>query len=132
MFQTLPSLNGLRAFEAVGRLESFSAAAEELMVTHCAVSRLVCALEKQLDVVLLEPIWRPTTAGDRFLCRLQPAFELIRWGLRRFCALRKARRSRCPATSTFLMRWLMPRFHGFAERHGKFDVRFISHDDLPD
>ena len=54
MFQTLPSLNGLRAFEAVGRLESFSAAAEELMVTHGAVSRLVCALEEQLGVVLLE------------------------------------------------------------------------------
>ena len=59
MFQTLPSLNGLRAFEAVGRLESFSAAAEKLMVTHCAVSRLVCALEEQLGVVLLERgIWR--------------------------------------------------------------------------
>ncbi len=54
MFQTLPSLNDLRAFEAVGRLERFSAAAEELMVTHCAVSRLVCALQKQLDIVLLE------------------------------------------------------------------------------
>ena len=54
MFQTLPSLNGLRAFEAAGRLESFTAAAEELMVTHCAVSRLVCALEKQLDIILLE------------------------------------------------------------------------------
>ena len=54
MFQTLPSLNDLRAFEAVGRLESFSAAAEELLVTHCAVSRLVCALQKQLDIVILE------------------------------------------------------------------------------
>ena len=54
MFQTLPSLNGLRAYEAVGRLECFSAAAEELMVTHYAVSRLVRALEKQLDIVLLE------------------------------------------------------------------------------
>ena len=54
MFQTLPSLNGLRAFEAVGRLDSSSAAAEELIVTHRAVSRLVCALEKQLDIVLLE------------------------------------------------------------------------------
>ena len=60
MFQTLPSLNSLRAFEAVGRLESFSAAAEELMVIHCAVSRLVHALEKQLVVVLFgaQPIWR--------------------------------------------------------------------------
>jgi DNA-binding transcriptional LysR family regulator len=33
---------------------------------------------------------------------------------------------------TFLMRWLMPRFHRFADCHGKFDVRFISHDDSPD
>ena len=30
------------------------------------------------------------------------------------------------------MRWLMPRFHRFAERHGKYDERFISHDFSPD
>ena len=53
----------------------------------------MCAL-KQLDIA-----W-----GRRLrarLCRLQPAFELIRWGLRRFCEFRRARRSRRPARARF-------------------------------
>ncbi|MFU1925377.1 LysR family transcriptional regulator, partial [Klebsiella pneumoniae] len=39
MSRDLPSLNALRAFEAAARLHSISLAAEELHVTHGAVSR---------------------------------------------------------------------------------------------
>jgi hypothetical protein len=42
----LPPLNALRAFEAAARLESMSRAAEELSVTHAAVSHQVKALEE--------------------------------------------------------------------------------------
>ena len=82
------------AFEAVGRLESFSAAAEELMVTHCAVSCLVHALEKQLVVVLLERSRygaRTTTAGDRLLRQSQPAFELVRSGVEEISGTQKGK-----------------------------------------
>ena len=41
----LPPLNALRAFEAAARHVNFSRAAEELEVTHGAVSRQVSALE---------------------------------------------------------------------------------------
>lgn len=44
----LPSLNALRAFEAVARLGSMSLAARELHVTHGAISRQVRALEEAL------------------------------------------------------------------------------------
>lgn len=44
----LPSLNALRAFEAVARLGSMSLAAQELHVTHGAISRQVRALEEAL------------------------------------------------------------------------------------
>jgi hypothetical protein len=44
----LPSLNGLRAFEAAARLGSFVAAGEELNVTQAAISRLVRHLEDRL------------------------------------------------------------------------------------
>ncbi|MEK5759855.1 MULTISPECIES: LysR family transcriptional regulator [Acinetobacter] len=36
--RTLPPLNALKAFEAVARNKSFSLAAEELCVTHSAIS----------------------------------------------------------------------------------------------
>ena len=47
------SLNALRAFEATARLRSFSAAADELSVTHGAVSRQVRSLEDSLGLALL-------------------------------------------------------------------------------
>lgn len=47
--RTLPSLNSLKAFEAVARHKSFSLAAEELCVTHSAVSHQIKQLEEWLD-----------------------------------------------------------------------------------
>lgn len=48
-----PSLNALRAFEAVARLSSLKLAALELGVTQSAVSRQLTALEQQLDTRLI-------------------------------------------------------------------------------
>lgn len=53
MSRDLPPLNALRAFEATARLLSVSKAAEELNVTHGAVSRHLSALESQLGIALL-------------------------------------------------------------------------------
>ena len=47
------SLNALRAFEATARLRSFSAAADELSVTHGAISRHIRSLEDSLGMALL-------------------------------------------------------------------------------
>jgi LysR family glycine cleavage system transcriptional activator len=54
----LPPLNLLRAFEAVARLGSVSAAANELYVTHSAVSQQIKALEESLGVKLLNRVGR--------------------------------------------------------------------------
>lgn len=48
----LPSLSALRAFEAAARHGSFRVAAEELNVTHSAISHQVKALEQDLGVPL--------------------------------------------------------------------------------
>jgi hypothetical protein len=53
----LPSLNGLRAFEAAARHASFTAASEELNVTQAAVSRMVRLLEDRLGFPLFERRW---------------------------------------------------------------------------
>ena len=50
--KALPSLNALRAFEAMARTGRVTLAAEELNVTHSAVSRQVKALERALGVSL--------------------------------------------------------------------------------
>ncbi len=52
MRHDLPPLNALRAFEATARLNSVSQAAEQLHVTHGAVSRQIKVLEEHLGVAL--------------------------------------------------------------------------------
>lgn len=52
-YQSIPySHNGLKVFESVARLMSFTHAAEELYVTQSAVSRQVKQLEADLDTIL--------------------------------------------------------------------------------
>lgn len=50
----LPNLNATRAFEAAARHGSFARAADELGVSHAAVSRHVRNLESELGVALFE------------------------------------------------------------------------------
>jgi hypothetical protein len=50
----LPPLNALKAFEAAARHGSFTRAADELHVTHGAVSRHVQVLEAWLGLPLFE------------------------------------------------------------------------------
>lgn len=52
----LPSLQTLRAFDAAGRLKSYSKAAEELGLTHGAVSHRIRELEERLGVTLFKRV----------------------------------------------------------------------------
>lgn len=80
MTRTLPPLNALRAFEAAARYESFSRAAEELGVSHSAISRHVRGLEARLGVQLFRDASRGvalTAEGGHYLQRITPAFDVI-------------------------------------------------------
>lgn len=50
----MPSLIALRAFEAAGRHECFTKAAQELSVTQSAVSRQIKLLEDQLGIKVFD------------------------------------------------------------------------------
>ena len=52
MTARLPSLNGLRAFEAAARHLSFTNAASELNVTQTAISHQIRRLEEELGIRL--------------------------------------------------------------------------------
>ena len=78
MSRQLPPLQALRAFEAAARFENLSAAAEELHVTHGAVSRQVAALEAWLGMQVFHRIGKRvqlTDDGRRYLLTVQAAFE---------------------------------------------------------
>jgi DNA-binding transcriptional LysR family regulator len=62
----------VRRFEAVCRLRSFSRAADELGLSHSAMTKSIRSLEESLNVRLLERTTRslaPTPAGQRLLSR---------------------------------------------------------------
>ncbi|MBO9622778.1 MAG: LysR family transcriptional regulator [Sphingomonas sp.] len=122
----LPSLNALRAFDAVARLGSFKAAASELAVTSTAVSHLVRNLEEQLGVRLLERTprqVRPTPEGRTLHEATTLAFGAIRSGV---AAVRKSGDPRVltvSATSAFLSAWLVPRLASLHRALPGLDVR---------
>ncbi len=109
----LPSLNALRAFEAMGRTGSATRAAAELNVTHSAISRQVKALEAALGVRLFE--------GPRHRLRLTPRGQTLLAGLGvGFDALSAAVQGVSEATEVHLaihpslaVKWLIPRLPRF-------------------
>ena len=72
MARRLPPLNALPAFEAAARHLNFSRAADELNLTHGAISRAVKHLEDQLGVQLLHE-GDAATGLEQFLLILQKA-----------------------------------------------------------
>ncbi len=120
---TLPSLHALRAFEAVARLGSMSAAADELAVTNGAISRHVRSLEESLGVLLLKrgaQTSEPTPEGLRLAEGLATAFGLIQ------ASVEQVRPG--PATiscsESVMMFWLLPRIARFQQRHPEMPLQF--------
>lgn len=123
----------LRAFEAAARLGRLTAAAEELAVTHGAVSRHVSHLEALLGTPLFEgPRNRPrlTAEGRVFGTALTAAFDQIEDAVR-IIAKGDDTLLDVACLSTFAMRWLIPRLHDFSTRHPRYNVRLATDDRSP-
>ena len=125
MPRRLPSLNAMRAFEAAARHLNLSRAADELCVTHGAVSRQVKSLEDQLGTLLFDrkdARLALTRAGETLATTARTAFDLLETGTAQVRADANRESLTVSCWSTFMMRWLIPRLHGFTERHP--DIRF--------
>ena len=123
----------LRAFEAAARHGQLTAAAEELAVTHGAISRHVSHLEAFIGTQLFEGARnRPklTAEGRVFGFALTSAFDQIEDALR---MIAKGDDSILDVAclSTFAIRWLIPRLHDFAARYPHYDVRLATDDRPP-
>src|SRR5438552_18050082 len=97
----LPPLNAIKAFEAAARLGSFTRAAEELSVTHGAVSRQIRLLEEWLGTSLFLRTSRnavPTRAGTDLLADAGPPSTGWRVPL---CVCRAVKPARCSTYRRF-------------------------------
>lgn len=128
MTKRLPSLNALRAFDAVARHLSFARAAAELHVTPAAVSQLIKLLEEELGQVLFKrgKTLRLSAAASAALPLLREGFEQLQ---------RAADRLRLGSSSgplvistppTFAARWLISRLDDFQVQHPEIDLRLLA------
>ncbi|MDB5456635.1 MAG: transcriptional regulator, LysR family [Caulobacter sp.] len=123
--RSLPPLNGLRAFEAFGRHGRMTLAADELCVTHGAISRQIRQLELHLGVALTEgpkSRLRLTEAGLRLAQGLTEALDQIDAVLPRQVQA-EPRTLQVSCLPTFAMKWLIPRLPAFVAQHPDTPVR---------
>ena len=115
-------LAALPAFRAVARLGSVRAAAEELHLTHSAVSQQIGLLETRLKLRLFDRRGRRVVlnaAGQALLAAVGPALDQIDDGVRaaEAAAVGAAQRVRVTALPSFAQRWLLPRVGRWHARH---------------
>lgn len=122
----LPSLNALRAFEAMARTGSATLAGAELNVTHSAVSRQVKALEAQMGVRLFEGPRHAlslTRAGRDLLPGLTAAFDGLAAAVAR--ARSEGQDLHVAVNASLSVKWLIPRLADFGRRHPEVRVHLV-------
>lgn len=132
--QRMPSLNALRCFEAAARLEHFGGAAEELHLTHGAISRAVRTLEDDLGLALFERRSRRvflTDAGRELAESVQEGMQRMRSTCNRLRqSVASEQRLTLSCEPTLLMRWLLPRWPVFlrqlAKSHPEAQVHLVA------
>jgi LysR family glycine cleavage system transcriptional activator len=120
MTPRLPPLSALRAFEAAARLESFSRAAEEIHVTHGAVSHQVKALEDLVGVPMFARSGRRVTLtaeGKALADRVRAALRDIGDAMESVTRGKRDHQLTVSMLPSFAARWLMPRLGRFMEKH---------------
>src|SRR5215218_1555992 len=131
----LPSLNGLRAFEAAARHLSFTKAAAELNVTQTAISHQIKRLEEELDLKLFVRRNRTlalTAEGRDYLPGIRAAFQDLRLATARLMRRENANVLIVSTITSFAAKWLMPRLSKFQQQHPSIDVRVTTSTELTD
>ena len=135
MAARLPSLNGLRAFEAAARHMSFTQAAAELNVTQTAISHLIRRLEQEIGVKLFVRQNRGlalTPEGRDYLPGVRTAFQDLRLATDRLLRKDDGRVLTISTMASLAAKWLLPRITSFQEQHKEIDVRITTSLDLID
>jgi len=121
----LPPLSTLPVLEAAARLQSFSAAAEELHVTHGAVSHQIRSLEEYLNVSLFSRQGRRvvlTAEGAALADAVREALGRVAQAVEALSPKERERRLRISTLPSFASRWLMPRLGKFLEANPQYEI----------
>jgi LysR family transcriptional regulator, glycine cleavage system transcriptional activator len=135
MAARLPSLNGLRAFEAAARHLSFTNAASELNVTQTAISHQIKRLEQELGIRLFVRQNRAlalTPEAKDYLPGVHAAFNDLRVATERLLRRENDHILTISTLASLAAKWLLPRLSAFQEAHPGIDVRITTSTALVD
>ncbi|MGY4457336.1 transcriptional regulator GcvA [Bradyrhizobium sp. LB13.1] len=135
MTARLPSLNGLRAFEAAARHLSFTLAASELNVTQTAISHQIRRLEEELGIRLFVRQNRAlalTPEARDYLPGVRAAFNDLRLATDRLLRKDDDKVLTVSTLASLAAKWLLPRLTDFQEHHPGIDVRITTSTSLVD
>jgi LysR family glycine cleavage system transcriptional activator len=116
----LPPLNALKGFEATTRRESVREAAEELCLTHPAVSYQIQVLEQDLGVPLFSRTGRslvPTEEGRQLYKHVRSALEMLIEGAESVRRTRAGTPLRVQTYVTASIRWLARKLPDFVAQY---------------
>lgn len=125
----LPPLNAVRAFEAAARHLSFTQAAQELHVTHSAISQQVKQLESWLNMLLFvrqNSTLALTDKGRSYLLELRQALDTIDMATQDLQSGRHDTTLTLSVLPNFAMHWLMPRLPAFQSRYPDIRLCLLS------
>ncbi|MFO1221598.1 MAG: LysR substrate-binding domain-containing protein [Burkholderiaceae bacterium] len=129
--QTLPT------FRTIARSGNLRAAAEELHLTHSAVSQQLRLLETQIGVQLFDRRAQRivlNAAGAALLRSVEPALDMIDDGVRSAAAAAAGaqQRMRVSVLPSFAQRWLLPRMGDWHARHPDIGIELHASQQIMD
>jgi len=120
-----PPLRAVQAFEAVSRLGSISAAAEELNVSPSAITQQIHLLERHLGARLIQRSGRGielTRWGITYRPYAAEAMEQLRRGARELARVRRSNHVTVSALPSLISRWLGQLLHDWRKLHPKSSI----------
>lgn len=124
----LPPFTAVVAFEAVARLGSVRAAANELHVTQSSISHQLARLEDHFQVQLFHRRSKRlflTTSGQDFFKIIEPALDSIANATYNVAHEANRETLTISAPPSFIVTWLLPRIDTFLQTHPELNLRLI-------
>ena len=121
----LPPLNALKGFEVTTRRQSVREAADELCVTHPAISHQLQLLEADLGVALFSREGRkiaPSAEGELLYPYVRKALELLIEGAETVRRARVDQPLRVQTYVTASVRWLARRIPSFTQQYPEINL----------
>lgn len=132
MFRKIPPLHSLTAFECAARHQSFAKAAEELFLTHSAVSHRIRVLEEHVGTQLFLRMNKQVVLTSKGTIFLETVRDILVQLQAASARLRHSARSllRISVLPAFAAGWLIQRVGDFHRLHPDIELEFQSTQEL--